>query len=629
MARLAPVVFDFETEAIEPRPDYPPKPVGLAVYAPGAPKRYLAFGHPEGNNATREDARNIWLEAVRSGRPIAFHNAQFDVDVAETHLGLPIPKNLFCTMVLAFLFDPNSERLGLKELAEDLLDEPPTERDALRDWVLANVPEARRAKTRWGRYISRAPGRVAAPYAIGDVVRTRALFDALYPYVRERSMLEAHHREMRLIPVLLRNERRGIPVDVARIRSDARRFVADIDEIDRWLRRRLKKRDLDVDKNEELADALERADVVTEFKRTAKGGKRSVAKDSIEEAVTDPRIVAALRYRGQLATSLRTFVRPWARMAEYGGRIYTTWRPTAREGEKKKVGARTGRLSSSPNFQNVPKEVTPLDERNLALALLRRLSPPPNPRTYIVPEKGQWLLQRDYSQQELRILAHYGGGVLADLFREEPLFDRRGKVRMDLHEQARSMINAMLDADFERKPIKNTGFGIIYGMGLAKLMDAVGAESRAAAGTLRNAYKDLFPGIREVERWLADLHRRGEPLRTWGGREYYVEDPRVVRGRTWTFEYKQINTLIQGSAGDCLKEAWIRYDDLVGEREDERLYLTVHDECVGSAADRERGMRHLREAMESVEFDVPMLSDGKVSKRSWAAARHYNDRRTE
>ncbi|HKJ88795.1 MAG TPA: DNA polymerase, partial [Gammaproteobacteria bacterium] len=119
--------------------------------------------------------------------------------------------------------------------------------------------------------------------------------------------------------------------------------------------------------------------------------------------------------------------------------------------------------------------------------------------------------------------------------------------------------------------------------------------------------------------------RRDEPLRTWGGRRYHVEPAKKIKGRLMTFEYKMLNQLIQGSAADCTKEAVIQYED---RREEGRLLLTVHDEMMALApADRrDREMARLREAMEAVEFDVAMLSEGKVGE-VWARLEDYDDER--
>ncbi|GAG01878.1 unnamed protein product, partial [marine sediment metagenome] len=266
----------------------------------------------------------------------------------------------------------------------------------------------------------------------------------------------------------------------------------------------------------------------------------------------------------------------------------TNWNQVRQAGERqagRAFGARTGRLSSNPNFQNLPqtpRRVTHSKheyERWIARGIDAHLLPRslwnlltrsgikpqfPNVRDYVVPRaKNRVLINRDYMQQELRILTHYSGGSLLRAYLDNPALDQ--------HELARVRINAMLNSNFRRKPVKTTGFGIIYGMGLDLLGRSIG-EDRATASKLRRAYKAIFPELKDLD---TELKRRGkekEPIRTWGGRVYYCEEPREIKGHLRTFEYKLLNTLIQGSAGDVAKEFIIRYHE--HPKKNAELFLT-------------------------------------------------------
>src|SRR6266566_6168881 len=135
--------IDFETLPILQRPEYPPQPVGLAFHAPdgGAP-RYLSWGHAGGGNTASEaDAKEalwrLWSDPTVS---LLFHNAKFDLAVAQERWGFPpLPwHRVHDTMFLAFLLDPHSRSAGLKALAHEWLDMPPEERDAVAEWVRQN-----------------------------------------------------------------------------------------------------------------------------------------------------------------------------------------------------------------------------------------------------------------------------------------------------------------------------------------------------------------------------------------------------------------------------------------------------------------------------------------------------------
>jgi len=175
-----PVTIDFETQAIARRPDYPPRPVGVAIKYPGHPGRYLAFGHPSGNNATEEEARQELARAWEYPGGLLFHNAKFDVDVAEAHLGVPrLPWTSYHdTMFLLFLENPHAPSFGLKPSVERLLGLAPEEATDLQEWIVRAGHAVKGAKG-WGAHISKAPGDLVGTYAVGDVERTEGLFQRL------------------------------------------------------------------------------------------------------------------------------------------------------------------------------------------------------------------------------------------------------------------------------------------------------------------------------------------------------------------------------------------------------------------------------------------------------------------
>lgn len=603
------IVVDFETGAIEPRPKYPPEPVGVALAELNARgrvvrARYLAWGHPTKNNTTRERAvaelRDLWRD---DGAELIFHNAKFDLDVASARLGLTLPgwRRWHDTIFLLYLDDPRAPSLSLKPASARLLNLPPNEQDAVRAWLVERGV-VRSNDKQWGARIADAPGDLVGAYAIGDVERTGALFHLLYKRVLDRGMGVAYDRERRIMPLLLDNETRGVRVNHPRLRRDVRAYQKAFAAADAWVRVALRTPELNVDADEDLADALARAGAVDGFALT-KTGRRSTSMRTMrfhDESLRD-----ALAYRGKLATSLRTFMEPWLAQADAtGGVIHTNWNQVRGDNDK---GTRTGRLSSNPNFQNLANEFKTLALPFAAPAL-------PNLRGYVVPDDGDILLSRDYSQQELRALGHFEDGPLLRAYLTTPT--------MDLHTHAQRLINEMLGTRLERKPIKNMGFGLIYGMGLDRLADSMGVD-RETAQRIKRAYLTIFPGLGNL---LTDLKRRAaldQSIRTWGGREYYVEPQRMIDGQLRTFDYKLLNVLIQGSSADCTKEAMARFAEAAPRG---RFLVQVHDQLLVSAPEDSwrATMKVLREAMESVEFDVPMLSDGSVGS-SWADLKAIDD----
>lgn len=198
---------------------------------------------------------------------------------------------------------------------------------------------------------------------------------------------------------------------------------------------------------------------------------------------------------------------------------------------------------------------------------------------------------------------------------------------VDFHDYAKAELEKM-GKFYDRKPVKNTNLGLIYGMGVGKL--AIRNDmSVEEANELKKAIMTLYPGLKQMYRDMKVRAKAGEPIRTWGGREYYCEAPKLVNGRIMEFDYKMVNVLIQGSAADCTKEAIIRYDEAakkIGKQDAWPVLLNVHDQLTVSAPKKElkEAMEVLRVAMESVEFDVPILSEGAVSSTNWAELKDYD-----
>ena len=616
--KIKPTVIDFETYGIERRPEYPPKPVGFSIKTPGDRKsRYYGWGHPTGNTCDYATARRVLSDAWKAGGPLLFHNAAFDVDVAQTHMGMgPLPwERCHDTLYLLFLQDPHQQSLSLKPSAERILGMKPEEQDAVRTW-LEDQKIVRKKQKDWGAHIWEAPGDIVGKYADGDVERTLKLFNFLYPEIVSRGMREAYDRERKLMPILLANEREGMRVDEKLLRGDMAKYRDAVEFADAWLRKRLKAKDLNVDSDNDLADALEKNRIITEWVLTP-SGQRSVAKKNMTlDMFRDKKVASVLGYRNRAQTCLNTFMGTWLGMAERsGGFVYTNWNQVrqSRDGGGN-AGARTGRMSTNPNFQNIPKTFEDRDDGYVHPEFLAELPPLPLMRRYFLPDKGQTFCHRDYNQQELRILGHFEDDKLCAEYNETP--------RMDIHTFVGGQIEEIYGLKLARGSVKILNFGMIYGMGLGKL--AAGMKvSVEEAKKIKAAQLQAIPGLKALSREVSGRGKAGEAIRTWGGREYYAEDPVIINGRKQTFEYKLLNYLIQGSAADCTKEAIIRYDEA---KRDGRFLVTVHDEINLSVPTKavKSEMAILREVMQSVEFDVPMLSDGKTGK-SWGDLKSFKE----
>jgi DNA polymerase I-like protein with 3'-5' exonuclease and polymerase domains len=657
-----PTTVDVETFRIEGRPDYPPIPVGVAVKRWGHLAQYHGFGHvvPEDgrlelvtahrwNNSTGVEAMKAIQEAYANPDGVLFHNAKFDLDVIETHFGIKPPPwdRIHDTMFLLFLEDPNQKAIGLKPAAERLLGVPPEERDVLADWLHKHqpVPGVRVGKAPGGKhppgaYIAYAPSDIVGPYAIGDVVRTEKLFDLLYPttmegglgptYIKKHpgypgapdpnepypdipSMGPAYDRERKLLLVLLDMERRGVAIDLPRLQRDILRYTEVLAHLETWVRKFIgADPSVNLDSGPQLIAALDRAGMVDVAKLgKTPTGKPSSAKGAIDAAVTDRQLAATLRYIGALRTCLSTFMLPWERTARAsGGLVYTSWNQTRGNGG----GARTGRLSSSPNFQNIPTEFDSLFGPDpLPDPPFGGMPDLPLCRTYITAYPGQTLIGRDYASQELRILAHYENSTMLNRYEEDP--------DADIHQYAADLISEKTGKAVTRKVAKAIDFGIVYGSGATGLSRTLKCD-KAEAKDLLDAFRDSFPGVVDLQRDLTFRANTGKPIHTIGGRRYFCEEEFIPTpgadgaGETVTFPYKLVNTLVQGSAADQTKDAMIAIHEAAGPG---KLILSVHDEIVLSVPPDtvDTDMALLATIMNTSPLITPMRSEGETGT-NWA-----------
>lgn len=603
------ITVDYETFGIVGNPIInPPRPVGVAVWIPGRAPQYLAWGHPTENNCQYADARQYINNIQESGRPRLYHNAPFDTTVQEQHLSIQnnfwMPgewQKVHDTMYLLFLADPYAPDFSLKPSADRYLGMPPTEQNELRDWILKNVRGASMEKgaSFWAGFIALAPGDLVGKYAVGDVVRTRKLFDLLYGQIVEKGMQSAYDRERELMPTLVAGTKTGILLDRWKLEHHEKVYTEALARTTDRVVVSLGCSYDDLGDDDRLADALERSGAVTEWVYTEKTHKRSMSKDNLK--FNDNDIGNLFRYKGALETCLQTFMRPWLEKSAADGRLHPNWNQVkqARDAKRSK-GAKTGRLSSDdPNFQNVPTEFT--DKFGNPLPYPDGLVPLPMLREYCLPDEGFLWLKRDYSSQELRILAHFEDGSLAEAYRGNP--------DLDVHQMAVELIQNLVGLTFSRKEVKITGFSIIYGSGYAGLAQQLGQPVEQAR-IIKPAYLAVLPGVNDL---LRDVKRRGEygdSIRTWGGRIYFAEIGPDGRN----FAYRLLNYLIQGSAADQTKEAICQWHRIRNWRS--QFLATVHDEIniQAPASEWRMHMEDLRLAMEVDNLDVPIRSEGYVGK---------------
>lgn len=600
------ITFDFETFGIEGNPIYaPPQPVGVSIKYDANASKYWSWGHPTNNNCTREQGYDALYTALKRDKEWLAHNSPFEAAVLRKYWKVRKrdPLLFHDTQYLIFLHDPYAYSFSLKPSAHRILDWPPDEQDELKAWILRNVPEAKESD--WGAYICRAPGDLVGRYACGDTDRTYALFRRLHPEIVQRGMENAYRREQTLAPILSESSVRGVRVDMEALDAGIKKYSAAQKISDEYVFSKLG--EFDLAKDAELAAALDRAGQITEWVLTPTG-RRSVARRNLVGRVRDPALLEHLAYRGVLETCLGTFAKPWLAQAQREhGRVHPQWNQV--RGDKGQdgdiSGTRTGRMScKQPNLQNPPNNfedlVVPAGQPQMM-----------HMRQYLLPEEGHVWLKRDFSAQEMRIMAHFAEGKLYEAFHADPTTDP--------HEAVRLLILEHTGIDLSRKYTKITGFGIMYGRGIPNLSAALGVDTVQGAAT-REAYYRALPEVKRLAQQCKRCGTQNVPILTWGGREYYRE-PNPDRDMS----YKLLNYLIQGSAADQTKQSMIDWDR--AREPGDMLLAAVHDEINISAPEEDLhgAMQRLRLAMDAERFDVPFCSEGYVGP-NWADLEKYNER---
>jgi DNA polymerase-1 len=446
--------------------------------------------------------------------------------------------------------------------------------------------------------LDRVPVARAAEYAGEEADIGLRLWLALKPRLAAEHVTTVYETlERPLAPVLAMMEQTGVRIDrstLARLSGSFAQTLARLeDEI-----RKLAGEDFNIGSPKQLGEILFDKMSLPGGKRTktgAWGTDASVLEElaasghELPRKVLDWRLLAKLK--STYTDALPTYIHPQT------GRVHTTYALAA---------STTGRLSSvEPNLQNIPVRTS--EGRAI--------------RKAFIADKGKKLISADYSQIELRVLAHMA---------EIPALRQAFADGLDIHAMTASeMFGVPIEgmAPAIRRKAKAINFGIIYGIsafGLAAQLSI----SRGEAGTYINTYFERFPGIRDyMEAMKAEARRAGYVKTLFGRKVHYPEINTKNPGLRGNFERAAINAPIQGSAADIIRRAMIRIPAALAEAGlSARMLLQVHDELVFEAdeAEVEKTMEVARSVMEKapepvLRLSVPLQVDACAGD-NWEAA---------
>ncbi len=578
------ISFDTESTSTDPLRG---ELVGFSLAVEEGTGYYIPIGHRTGENQLplEEVARVIGPLMADPAKPKLGQNLKYDLLMLRCH-GIQVANIAFDTMLAEWLIDPSSHNLGLKEMADHYLGAQMTHIQAL-------IGSGKNQRT-----MDEVPVADAAPYAAADAEVALRLKPILEQGMKRAQVERMFYEiEMPLLPKLAEMEWNGISLDVPFIQRMGAVLSQRLAEIEKEIYT-VVGYPFNVNSTQQLSRVLFetlRLPPPDRRKKTA-SGHFSTSADVLEELRGKHPVVDLVLENRELAKLKSTYIDALPlQVNPRTGRVHTSFNQT---------GSVTGRLASSdPNLQNIPTRTD----------LGRQV------RNGFVAAPGWLLLAVDYSQIELRIVAHAA---------QDEAMLAAFRAGQDIHATTAAAVYGVPLKGVDkamRRHAKAINFGLIYGMsafGLSRTTDLTLAESEDFV----KAYFEKFPGVKRYldgVRYLAAQQGYVETL--LGRRRYFpnLVNPtnQMLRSRE---EREAINAPIQGTAADIIKIAMIRLPDVLAAAGSQaRPLLQVHDELVLETPEAELAStaKLVREVMEGAyQLSIPLSTEARWGK-NWGEMR--------
>lgn len=559
--------FDTETSGLDYHTDHV---VGIGLAATPHEAFYVPMG-PDNRTEVLATLRPLLEnEAIEK----VGQNVKFDLLMLRRE-GVEVGGKLWDTMIMHYLIDPES-RHGMNHLAQTLLGYQPIEIETL-------IGRGAKQLT-----MDRVAVADVAPYCSEDADITLQLYHTLLPKLSEVGALELYNSiEEPLIRTLADMEWEGVKVDVAQLADYGRELGVQLATLESDIRSLAGMPDLNVNSSRQLGVALfEVLKIDSKPKRTKT--KQYSTEEEYLQFLSDrhPIVPKILEYRGT-KKRLSTYVEALPALVNPAtGRIHTSYNQAV---------AATGRLSSAnPNLQNIPVR----DDQG------RRIR-----EAFVASDSDHILLAADYSQVELRLMAHMSGDkAMIEAFRSGE----------DIHRDTASRLFHVATAEVtpdQRRKAKTANFGIIYGISAFGLRQRMGNEmSIGEAKAIIDGYFASYPAVKEyIDRTIAEAKNNGF-VQTIFGRKRYLPDINSANANVRSLaERNAINAPLQGSAADIIKIAMAEVARrLKAEGLRSKMILQVHDELIVDTIVSEKAKveKILREAMEgAAQLAIPLVVD--------------------
>jgi len=421
----------------------------------------------------------------------------------------------------------------------------------------------------------------------------RRLADAFTPDVNAANLSHVYQSiDLPLVSVLLRMEQAGVCIDASVLSEMSTRLAVEIDNLAERIYMQSETR-FNINSPKQLGDVLFNKMMLPKPMKYGKGKVVSTAQDVLEELAEQHPIAALVMEHRQLQKLKSTYLDQLPALADFEGRIHTTFN---------QVGTATGRLSSiNPNLQNIPVRTAIGREIRAAFVAGRG------------PSGGQnVLMSADYSQIELRLMAH---------FSQDPLLLDAYRTGKDIHTLTAAEVFGVDAATMDKETrarAKAVNFGIVYGISPFGLAAQLNIDQKVAKQYIET-YFDRYRGVRAFIDATLETVRTDQAVRTHFGRIRPIPDIQSRNPNMRGFaERTAVNTPLQGTAADLIKLAMLKIDaEMTRLKLQSRMTLQVHDELLFDVVpeEAEELQTLVKHEMENVEeFSIPIVAEVGIGK---------------
>ena len=525
--------------------------------------------------------KNLGPAIEKNQDKVVGQNLKFDIPILARH-GIKITKFLADTMLMSYVLNSTATRHGMDRLADYYLNYTTTKYTDVTGTASKQIS------------FSEVKLDVASDYAAEDADITLRLYNVLASMLKEKSVQEKLLKEIEypLVHVLSQVEQNGAKIDKKKLADHSKELGKKIDDLSSQAYK-IAEEEFNLDSPKQLLEILYEKQGLPVLKKTPIG-QPSTNEDTLKRLSEEyelPKIILQYRTLAKLKStytdSLINIENPKTE------RIHTSYQQAVTS---------TGRLSSTdPNLQNIP----------IKTAEGRRI------REAFIPEKGNVLISADYSQIELRIMAHLSQDKnLTYAFNND----------IDVHSStAAEVFGVAIDnvSQDQRRSAKAINFGLMYGMSAFGLTRQLGIP-RGEAQEYLDTYFARYTGVRDYMDNIKAQAKEDKYVETIMGRRLYLNEINAANGlRRQAAERAAINAPLQGSAADIIKKAMLDIDELLSNQmPDVKMIMQVHDELVFECPkdNADTVMEKMKDTMEqTVELNIPLIAEAAIGS-NWNEA---------